>query len=344
MMFTPISDITIGQFRFSGVHEVVIKRSIHSIAETATIKIPAKARILKNGASEAETVVTSRQFADGDPVTIKLGYNGDLQTEFKGFVKGRNFDTPLQIDCEGYSWLLRRNSRSLFFDSVTIKQLLQEAVSLADPKNEIKVVCTADFKLCNISIENASGFDIIEKISAYTDNAITCCFIHPNVLWCGLVYSECAKGSDPFSTGALSYRPGYNILRENTLRLRDANHDPTKVVYSRKQKNGRIISASSEVFSKTTRTYSKVLNQIKDLDALKLLANEKAYQLNYAGFEGNLHTFLQPFATPGYKAYIANVNYPKQDGNYLIESIETTFSTKGARRVVEIGPKLSATK
>lgn len=343
-MFIPISDITIGQFRFSGVHEVTIKRSIHSIAETATIKIPAKARILRNGTSEAQTVITSKQFVDGDPVTINLGYNGELRTEFKGFVKGRNFDTPLQIECEGYSWLLRRNSKSLFFKSVTVKQLLQEAVSSADPKNEIKVICTADFTLSNISIDNASGFDIIEKISKYTDNAITCCFIEPDVLWCGLVYSAYAKGNDPFHQGTVSYRPGYNIFHENTLRLRDANHDPTKVVYSRKQSNGHILSASSNVLSTTKRTYSKVLNQIKDANALTMLANEQAYQLNYAGFEGNLHTFLQPYVAPGYMAYIANTNYSEQDGNYLIESTETTFNTKGARRIVEIGPKLISAK
>src|SRR6185312_15096362 len=105
-MFALNSDITIGDFRFAGVHDVHIQRTIHSIMEAATIKIPSIAKIVKNGKALAETVVTGAQFEAGDEVKIQLGYNGQYETEFKGFVSSVDLNMPLTIVCEGYSWLM----------------------------------------------------------------------------------------------------------------------------------------------------------------------------------------------------------------------------------------------
>ena len=89
-MFVPGSEITIGQFRFSGAHEVRIKQSLHSIVNTATIQIPSVAKIIRDGKMNPKGIITGKQFNDGNEVTIRLGYNNDLKTEFKGFVKRRN--------------------------------------------------------------------------------------------------------------------------------------------------------------------------------------------------------------------------------------------------------------
>ena len=112
-MFILNSDISIGkpgvnQFRFTGVHELRIKRSIHNYTDTAIIQLPSIATLFtKNNSSSPKTVITGKQWNDGDPVTIKLGYNNEMHEEFKGFIKHRDLNMPLEIECEGYAYQLK---------------------------------------------------------------------------------------------------------------------------------------------------------------------------------------------------------------------------------------------
>jgi hypothetical protein len=205
-MFILNSEITIGSFRFSGVHDVVIKRSIHSIVETATIKIPAIAAILSKGKVSTERITTASQFKDGEAVTIKLGYNCDLKTEFCGFVKQRKLDMPLEIECEGYSSLLRKNVVNLKSSNLTLEELLRSAVADLEGENKILVQCNVDMNLLNISLDNPNGFDVINHISKCTDDNIFCFFVKPDTLWCGAIYTDVANGKAINDSEKVNYR------------------------------------------------------------------------------------------------------------------------------------------
>jgi len=343
-MFVLGSDITIGRFRFSGVCDVQIRKSMHSIVESATIKIPSISRITSNGKTTGQNIVTGEQFSDGDPVVIKLGYNGDLHTEFIGFVKCRDLNMPLKVECEGYCWLLRRSTVTDFRGSIPLRQLLNLAVSSIDARYNIKVICDADIDLNNVVIDNQSGFEVINDLSKYTDDCLTCFFIQPDTLWCGLIYTSYSSGLDPLDLGLVNYRLGYNLVKENNLNERVSENDPVKVKYSKRLSNGERLFAESDAFKDYVRTHSRILNQLKDANALKRLANEKAYKLNYSGYEGNINPFLQPFALPGYQANIIDDRYPEKNGVYIIEGTEVRFGINGAKRIVEIGPKLGFAK
>ena len=335
------SDITIGNFRFSGVHDVHIKRSIHSLADTATIKIPSIGTLSKKGKAFPVVVTTGNEFNDGDAVTIKLGYNGDLQTEFKGFVKRRDLDMPLEVTCEGYSWLLRRSTIKQFVNKMAVKDILALATSDTGP-HKINVQCAIDLTLEKIPTMDRSAFDLIGDISSYTDGCVNCFFIQPDTLWCGLIYTPYANNDDAIGAGKVSYRLGYNVVKDNSLKVRDAENDPVSVRYNTRQANGEKVSQTSDAYSDSVRTHSKILNQVKDAGALKQLANEKAYKLNYTGYEGSIKAFLQPYAGPGYIAYITDDRYPERNGSYVVESVEVHFGVNGARRLVELGPRLSS--
>ena len=338
------SDITIGDFRFSGVNEAYIKRSMFSIADRAIIKLPSICKIVSNGKASPDYLITGKQFNDGDAVIIKLGYNGDLNTEFQGFVSKRSLNMPLEIECEGYSWLLRRNTIKEFYSAVTVKELLNNAVSGIGGDHKISVLCNSDISLANVNIDDKSGFDVINNISAYTDGCLTSFFIQPDTLWCGMVYSPYANGDDVFDLGGVSYKLGLNVVKENKLKERSVADSPLQVKYSKRLANGDVISRASSVFENFERTHSKILNHLNDPNTLKQLANEKAYRLNYSGYEGSITAFLQPYVGPGYLAFISDDRYKEHDGTYLVEGTEVFFGLNGARRIVEMGPKAGSAK
>ena len=337
-MFVLTSDITIGSFRFSGVNEVQINKSIHSIVETATIRIPSIAKLIKNGKVSPGSVTTGNQFKEGDPVVIRLGYNGELKTEFVGFVRRCDLNMPLVVECEGYSWLLRRNNISGFYSSIRLIDLLKLAVSGLEGNYTIAVQCDVDLEISNVQLNNVSGFKLLDSLATFTDGCLSCFFTGQATLWCGYVYTPYAKGVDNFGTGVVKYRLGYNTMKENDLKVRDVGSEQIAVNYIKKRTGGAVVSETSNVFSRTKQQRTKILNHVKDARALSELANEQAYRINYSGCEGSFTTFLDPYAMPGQMAHLEDRRYPERYGKYLVESVQVNYGIHGARRVVEIGP------
>lgn len=333
-MFVLNSNITIGRFQFSGVHDVRISTGLGSVTSMAYVQLPARASIVKQGQATESGVVTSHQFKEGDEVTIKLGYSGDLKTEFKGFVKQMDMNRPLTVICEGYSWLLRRNQVNISKRSVSIKTLLNEAVKgLAG----IEVECEADIHLNNIQV-NGTGADVINAIHEHTDHTLTIFFKDWNKLWCGNLKTKVAQNGDTLKMGKVQYRSGFNIFSNNTLKKRNTTDDPVEVKYSKRDSEGTVLTGNSAAFKKAVRKHSKLLNQVKEATALKLLAEEKAYKENYEGFEGNVQTFLEPFVQPGFIASLTDNLLELEARDYLVEAVTTHFGISGARRSVELGP------
>ena len=89
-MFELDVKITIGNYIFTHVNDVRIESSRKSLLDTAVIKLPRK---YKNN------IITS-VVKEGDTVSIQLGYNGKLSTEFAGKVLKIGCNTPVEIQCE----------------------------------------------------------------------------------------------------------------------------------------------------------------------------------------------------------------------------------------------------
>ena len=334
-------------FEISGVHEVRIKKSIHSIVETAVVTLPSIAKYVPKNGTVPVTVTTGLQFFDGDPITIELGYDGDLRTEFVGFVKRRDLAMPLVVECEGYSWQLR-NQVSVSKDFTKKNTTAEYLLNLACVNTDISVECPVDFPLSGISLVKADGVRICDYIKQVSDNVLTLFFISPTRLYCGLTYSMAAlatPNSNPggdlssvFKLPMVSYRPGWNTPKDNALKERIPS-EPVQVIMKGKLASAVQVYTESKRKS-AARKMQSLVNHVPDNATLGKFAQEKEYMMNYTGFEGKLTGFLQPYAAPGYDAYVTDSRYPDLVGTYVIESTEVQFGVKGARRICELGPRV----
>jgi hypothetical protein len=337
-MFVLNSDITIGNLRFSGVHEVRVDRSIHSYADRAIIRVPRLARIAKGKRAMPGLVATANLLNDyvteNVPVTIKLGYNGQLRTEFEGFVKNKGIGMPLEIECEGYLRLLRKKTIARNYKKTTAKELLQDATA----GTGIDVVCPVDVPLVGIDAVDAPATKLIDHIKRCSDNTLSVFFIEPKKIWCGLVYTPYLAGTEVFNLPTVAYRLGYNCIQDNGLRLRVVD-DPVQIIINGQLVNGDPVRTESK--NKTAaRKVKRLLNNVPDSNVLKQFAQEGEHQKNYSGYEGSLTAFLQPYCLPGYTASVVDTAHPERSGKYVIESTSVTFGVNGARRRVELGPKV----
>jgi hypothetical protein len=325
--FYPGSLIKIGAFAFSGVHEVRIKKSLHSWVNTAVIKIPATSRILKKDGKTVNEVETCKQFKEGDNVTVQLGYNGNLVEEFRGFVVRINPNKPCEIECEGYSYQLKRNNVNRYWKSTTVKEVLQEAVKGTD----IKLMVMADMPLVDFFVRDSTGAATLEYVvKKAADGALTAFFITADTLYVGLKYTE--------YRATRKYVLDWNVLRDNQLKMREASTDLIEINYHHVTRKGE--KKKGVATNGVGRIHKKKLNHIADADWLKKLAESKLVKNTYNGFEGKITTFLEPYAEPGDLADMRDPKYGERDGRYLIESVETVFNRSGGRRIIEIGPKV----
>jgi len=338
-MFVLSSDITIGDLRFEGVHSVTIKRSVHSLIETAVIEVPAIAYLQEKGKTSPKRTLTTTQIKSGSEVRILLGYNGEMKTEFEGYVVSCKPGTPVQMLCEGASYLLRQNTCNATQGKTTVKAILQEAVANLKSEKTITVTCTVDMDVINTCSAGAGGLEVISKLMQATGDNLCCFFIRPFELWCGLLYSRYTAGIRIDKDDIVSYKIGYNTLKQNTLEEHAQNVKPAIVEYKRKNDKGEILSGLSDNERGAKTKEKTMLNQILQEKSLAALADEKAVKNNYKGYEGSITAFLQPYAAPGGSAKVVNSNMPEMDDTYLIESTEVTYGVNGARRKIELGPR-----
>lgn len=320
-MYTLCCKIKIGNTSFTSVHEVSVKRSLHNLASTAIIKLPVTA-LLRHEGEPPTRIETAKAIYTGDPVEIRLGYNGIYNTEFKGYVRRLNYTVPVEIECEDE--LYRTRSVNVVFSKkeTTLKQCLNTvlpSVSLA--------YCT-DLTLRNFVVNDRPGNWLLGHLKSQYG---LCVFFDME----GRLY---VGRSGDFTGETVRYRFRCNVIKDDGLKYQKAKDVRLEVRAICYYKDGTRVEGKvgEEGGEKKTLYYYDV----KDAAQLKLLAGEELKRYSYDGYTGKIETFLFPYAAPCMVAELQDTIYAEREGNYLIESTEVRFGASGVRRIIEIGIKV----
>ena len=332
------TEITIGDLKFTGVHNVRVRRGMLGYAESATIELPHVGYRQIKGQVQPVKVDTFQLFEDGDAVTIKAGYNGRLRTEFEGFVKRRLPGMPVVIECEGYVRELRLQVNiDKYYASTTAKDLLKD---ICAHTKDVSAVVPVNFPLSGMHLVNANGTDVLDHIKRVSERALNIFFISPKVLWCGLTYTSSIAGKKVFDTPTVQLRLGWNVKRDNELKQRTPK-EPVQVFLNGTLVTGDAVRTASKDKS-AERKYRAHLNNVNDPTTLQKFAQELADRMNYTGYEGFINAKLEPYVEPGYYVEVVDAIFPERNGLYLCESTEvTTGVSSGGNRRIGIGPKIS---
>lgn len=332
-MFALQSNITIGTFTGIKPNNVNIKKSIYEYVDKAIIKLPASARLTFENKDVVVSAETAKQFNESDKVLIQLGYNGSLKTEFEGFVSRINYTQPVEVECEGYSYQLRKKQYTGTQTKVELKALLQILIAGTDI---ILDANTESFVIDKIILEGKTGTSILEEIKDLTKGRLRFHFIG-KILFGGLIYIK-PNGLSVNTTADVKYKLGWNVIKDNNLKYRTASSINTTVIYKGHLKNGTVVQAQSGDGSGELITVDQ--HDVTDQASLQKLADAHRSSLSYDGYEGKITGFLQPYCEHGYKAFLIDDKYQERNGNYLVDSIEVSYGMQGARRSVGIAFKL----
>lgn len=312
------SKIKIGGKTFAGVHEVEVKRSVFEIGATATVKVPVTA-VLRMQGEPPTHIEVAQAVRVGDRVEIELGYNGTYTTEFRGYVKLLNLKTPLEIECEDEFYKTRSRNVTLQ-GKATLAAILE--------KCGLKPVYCATLTIDNFVADNKPVSWVLGKLK--TEYGLAIFFDMDGNLYAGEPYK--------IISDTVKYRLRWNVIKDDDLQFHRADDVKLKIKAVCIYKDGTKIEGTIGPSDGTEKTlYFYDVANAKELAAL---ADAEFKRYSYDGYSGKIETFLQPFALPCMAADIEDAAFGERNGRYYIETVTVKYGTGGARRTVEIGPRV----
>lgn len=310
-------DIAIGAYKVKTLTEVKITTSVLNLSDTATITMP------------GQYLNTWRKIEDkvhvGDAVTIKLGYDNDLETEFTGYLKRISRDNnALVLECEDALWLTNKAVADMEYKFISLKELLTAVLAQVDP--EMTVECDYDFTYEKMVVFKSTALDVLKKVHEDTKANI---WFEGKTLHVHPVYQQ-AKGDKP-----VIYDTEVNV-QSNELKWKDATDRKVMVEVKYVKPNGELSKQEYGVNGgeKVTR-YVEASNE----EDLKKAAENEYNLWNYSGYEGSLTGWLVPVVKAGGSVRLRDKKRP-EEGVYYVTGVEIEFGRNGAKRKVTLGRKL----
>lgn len=312
--------IKIGKYAVKTLREVKIVTSVLNLADTAVITLPGKC--LNNWKSIEDKIKV------GDAVTIELGYNDSLQTEFKGYLKriARDKNT-ITLECEDVLYLLNKTVTDKEYKQVSLKELLTDILGQVDKSFAIE--CDYDYTMEKLVVFHQTALDVLKKVHDETKANI---WFDDKTLHVHPVYAEKAD------TQAVIYDTRINV-QANELKWIDQADKKVEIEVVFNMPNGK---QQKEKYGNTGgEKITKYVNGSNAADMKK--AAESEYKLwNYSGYEGNFTGWLVPRVTAGGSVLLRDVD--KGEGKYYVTGVEIEFGQSGAKRKISLGRQLFKTE
>lgn len=297
---------------------IEIERSVEKLAGTCVITLPLY--------RFNTPLFVYEDIKRGSEVTVCLGYDNQLEEEFKGYVTKIVYNnSSIVIECEDALFLYRKSLENEQFQDITLKELLVHISKQIDPSYTVD--CKYDLTYETFTINNKTGYDILKQIqdtlaaNVWLDTA-------NKILYVVLVYVD-KLGDVKYSvhqnveTSSLEYVKGADKKVEVIIEATDSNGVAKQV------KVGE--SGGDQISLKIGNVKEK---NIKEL-AEAILKKKTSDRLN-----GVFTCWLLPRVLPGYTATIIDQEYPERTGPYYVASVKTKFSASGGVRTIEPGIKL----
>lgn len=303
-----------GKVILDRISSAEISNTIEVLGDKATVVIP---RRYGNKDGELRTFIN-----EGDKVLLELGYNGELNVEFTGYIREIESGFPMKLHLDDETYLLRKNTLVKSWKSVTLKEVLQ----FVAPGYETDC---HDVNLGKFQIDNQSSLTVLralkEKYGFYSA-------IRGKKLICKFKY-EIVQAKEVHV-----YDFSKNV-KKNSLKYRRKEDRKIKIIAVSYSRDGKKIKEEAGdkgdfVNSKTLSFTGKTASELREL----ALAEYK--RVCFDGFEGSVTGFGVPLTKAGDALRLISKREPERNGKYLIESVTVRYGNSYYERINRLSYKV----
>jgi hypothetical protein len=304
------------------------RRSVEDFSDTCTIKLPGITRLKTVGDNYEidgkKMVQTGLLFKEGMKIEVFAGYNRENDLQFKGFIRRVNFSIPLEIECEGYSYQLRKKlDFSKSYKNTTVRRMLTDLIQGTDIRLSDLI---PEIPIEKATFINISGIQMLEWLK---EKCLLAVYFNNDTLYVGGLELE------PKVTKR--FRLGWNTVKDSELKFGDKEFADLRIEIANRSKDGK----KQKAFSGKKDGQVKVLKTLITNEQIKKdIAERERKRLTNAGYEGSITAFLKPYVEPGMAIDIDDTKYPERKGKYFVSAVEGEFSKSGGRQKIVIGNSL----
>lgn len=311
--------IKIGAYQLNGFEKITIDKSQQMLSHSCFITIPGMVR--------GVPVKIEEKIKRGDEVEIKLGYDGVLQTEFKGFLKAIYPGSPMRLECEDSTYQFRRLIGSKILKNVDTKAILNYVLNEVNPQLSKPFILKTDisgYKWDKFAIHEETGYEVLDRLRKESGLTI---YAKENELHCHLAYTE--------KTGKCVYEFVRNIERTDDLQYMKAQDAKVLIrVIGRTSKGAKV---ETEVGERGGSVVTLQRPTISEKETLEGIGREELKKMTFDGYRGKIKGWLVPFCTVGYSVKIVDEEYPDLQGVFYVIAQKLEVSKAGCVRTVTPG-------
>ena len=329
-MFVMCSDIRIGGMAVKP-SAVRYKMSVGNYTDTCTVTLPLAPYVKsRDQGTEAtpDTGMTHQRscvFRYGDEVDVRLGYNNEVSSVFKGFVYRVNYREQLVIECEGYAFQLRDRWVNKSWQKTTAREILKDVVSGTWIKLSPAI---DDVPLTNVTLKNVARLKVLEWLQRECACRV---WMDDEYLYAGA--SSFVYPNPRYQGRSVKVRIGWNVVSADELKK--VEREDVQINIVSKNPKGEVKRTKGE-----GRRYSSV-KEVKVRQGLgeaylKKAAEEMQAAEDWRGYEGSITLFGEPNVRKGDRIEITDERFPERSGNYFVEEVEGTFDEHGYRQKLKL--------
>lgn len=315
---------TRGEFVLKKIQSVHIESSWKRLTDTAEITLPRKAIYLDQGKVKVNFYKVKEWFKKGDPVIIELGYNGNYQKEFEGYITHVSADIPIKIKLEDEMYQLKKLPVNISLKKTNLEELLKKIIP--GYKVDALEVDLGALRFAKTTVAKVLEY-LKDEYSLYS-------YMDGKKLVCGKIYAD---NSDQES---VSLHLEKNVVN-NDLNYKDKEDVLIRITAVSTLANGSKIEVTIGDETGEERQLSYFGIEVRA--ELEKIAKEDLKKYKVDGFTGSIKTFGKPKIDHGMKVNLTSDLYPDRNGLYYVEDVIVDFNdTPQYRRKIQLGEKVSA--
>lgn len=302
------------KWELDAVTEVEITRDTEQLTDTC--KITLAKRIRWDGVAEVPV-------CRGDVVKVWLGYDGELQPAFSGYIRDVGFKTPVVLMCEDEMFKLKQlPAVKKAYKSVTIETLLKDQ-GISYQFNVMGEQSLGQYRVTADTVASLLGH--------LRENGIRSFFRNEGgepVLYCGVLFERDESSTQVFATGV-------NIISDQNLEQQKAENIRLRVkAISLMPDNKRIKVEVGDADGehRTLHTYNKSESE------LRAWAEQEIKRLKVDGLKGSFTTFGAKLVD---KLTAIGIKIDgEKEGVYQVKKNVIKYGTGGFRQEISLGAKI----
>ena len=307
-MFTLTSHITIGdQIDLTFVNEVSINQSWKQLTDTAEIRLPRNLKLQKDPIKDV--------IKKDDKVTIELGYDNELVTEFTGFVSEIHPDVPIIIKCEDEMRQQKKNPVNMSFKSVTLADL----ITAIAPGITNKYIAMASLRINDATPAQVFTF-LRDQYGLVT-------YFVAGRLYSGFAYQN------PPNDVQVHFQKNVKSSQRLEYRFKDEQKIRVKAISMLPDNKKLEATVGDDDGELRTLTFFNITSEA----TLKKRAEAELDKLKVDGYRGDVVLFGQPFAQHGDRLELLDDAFPERQDTNFIDKTVTTFGQSGYQRICSLG-------